>query len=434
MHMRAVTWQGMRRVSVERVPDPVIREPSDAIIRITSTNICGSDLHVYAVLAPFLDRGDILGHEAMGIVEEAGPAARPHVSPGDRVAIPFTISCGRCWMCERALYAQCDTTQNTAQGTGAALFGYSKLYGHVPGAQAEYLRVPQAQFGPIKVPDGPPDDRFVYLSDILPTAWQAARYADIPAGGTAAVYGLGSVGQFASRILLLLGAERVFGVDLVPERLAMATRHGVEAIDASEVDDVPGYIKDQTGGRGPHGVIDAVGMTAHGNRVTRLGQNAAASMPRRLGRKIARGVSVDSTKALRNAIDTVCRGGTVSISGVYGGAIDPLPMMAMFDKGVQLRMGQCHVKRWVDEIMPYLEDPGDPLATEDMASHYLPLEDAPHGYELFETKAEGCTKVVLQPDRVSPEVFPGGAGPTEKAAARLNQTAVSSGHPRVAQR
>jgi threonine dehydrogenase-like Zn-dependent dehydrogenase len=425
--MRAVTWQGMRRVSVERVPDPVIREPNDAIIRTTSTSICGADLHVYAVLAPYLDRGDILGHEAMGVVEEVGPAARSHVSPGDRVVVPFTISCGHCWMCERALYAQCETTQNTDDGTGAALFGYSRLHGHVAGGQAEYLRVPQAQFGPIKVPDGPPDDRFVYLSDVLPAAWQAARYADIPAGGVAAVYGLGPVGQFAARSLLLQGAERVFGVDLVPERLAMARRHGVEAIDAGEADDVPAYIKDQTGGRGPHGVIDAVGMETHGNLVTRLGQNAAASMPRQLGRKFARGLSVDSMTALHNAIDTVCRGGTVSISGVYGGTKDPLPMMAMFDKGIQLRMGQCHVKHWIDQIMPYLEDPADPLGTEDMASHYLPLEDAPRGYELFEARAEGCTKVVLQPDRTTPEVFPGGAEPLEKAAARLTRMAGNPG-------
>jgi threonine dehydrogenase-like Zn-dependent dehydrogenase len=421
--MRAVTWQGMRRVSVERVPDPVIREPDDAIIRITSTSICGSDLHVFAALAPFLDRGDILGHEAIGVVEEVGPAARSHVSPGDRVVVPVTISCGRCWMCDRALYAQCETTQNTEHGTGAALFGHSKLYGHIPGGQAEYLRVPQAQFGPIKVPDGQPDERFVYLSDVLPAAWQAARYADVPAGGVAAVYGLGPVGQFAARSLLLRGAERVFGVDLVPERLAMARRHGVEAIDASQVEDVPGFIKDHTDGRGPHGVIDAVGMEAHGNPVSRLGQNAAASIPRPLRRKFPRVLSIDSMKGLHNAIDTVCRGGTVSVSGVYGGATDPLPMMAMVDKGIQLRMGQCHVKRWVDEIMPYLEDPDDPLGTEDMASHYLPLEDAPHGYQLFETKADGCTKVVLQPDRTKPEVFRGGAGPTEKAAIRLQQAA-----------
>ncbi len=417
--MRAVTWQGKRKVGVETVPDPVIRDPGDAIIRVTSTSICGSDLHLYDVLAPFLHRGDILGHESMGVVEEAGSAARSHVAPGDRVVIPFTISCGHCWMCTHALYAQCETTQNTDQGTGAAIFGYSRLYGRVPGGQAEYLRVPQAQFGPIKVPDGPSDDRFVYLSDILPAAWQAARYADVPAGGVAAVYGLGPVGQFAARSALVLGADRVFGVDFIPERLAMARRHGIETIDASDVDDVPAYIKDQTCGRGPHGVIDAVGMEAQGSPVTRVSQNAAASLPRPLGAKVARTLSVDRTGALLNAINTVCRGGTVSVSGVYGGARDHLPMMTMFDKGIQLRMGQCHVKRWIDEIMPHLEDPADPLGTEDMASHYLPLEDAPRGYELFQRRSDGCTKVVLQPDRTKPEAFPGGAGPREKAAARL---------------
>lgn len=424
MQMLAVTWQGKRKVSVEKVRDPVISQPDDAIVRVTSTNICGSDLHLYEVLAPFLDRGDILGHESMGIVEEAGPAARSHVSPGDRVVIPFTISCGRCWMCGHELYAQCETTQNTDQGTGAALFGYSRLYGHVAGGQAEFLRVPQAQFGPIKVPEGPPDDRFVYLSDVLPAAWQAVRYANIPAGGVAAVYGLGSVGQFAARAARLLGADRVFGVDLVPERLAMARRHGVEVIDANAVDDVPAYLKDQTGGRGPHGVIDAVGMESHGSPVTRLSQNAAASLPRPLGRKVGRELFVDRTQALLNAINTVCRGGTISIAGVYRGARDPLPMGTMFDKGIQLRMGQCHVKRWVTEIMPYLLDPADPLGTEDMASHYLPLADAPRGYELFQQKADGCTKVVLQPDRAKPEVFPGGAGPEQKAAARLTRSAM----------
>jgi threonine dehydrogenase-like Zn-dependent dehydrogenase len=406
--MRAVTWQGKRDVRVEQVPDPVIKEPNDAIVRVTSTNICGSDLHLYEVLAAFMEPGDILGHEPMGVVEEVGPAAVGHIAPGDRVVIPFNISCGHCWMCERQLFAQCETTQNREHGKGASLFGYTKLYGQIPGGQAEFLRVPQAQFGPIPVPEGPPDDRFVYLSDILPTAWQAARYADIPPGGTVAVYGLGPVGQFAARSALAMGAGRVFAVDLVPARLEMARRHGAEAVDATAVDDVPAFLLDQTAGRGPDSVIDAVGMEAHGNPVAKIGQEMASRLPGALGEKVAEQFAVDRLKALLDSIRTVRRGGTVSISGVYGGAIDPLPMMDMFDKGIQLRMGQCHVRRWIAEIMPYLEDDTDPLGTADMASHYLPLEQAPEGYEKFQKKAGGCTKVILQPGRTEPEVHPGG--------------------------
>ena len=413
--MKAVTWHGQRDVRVEQVPDPTIKEPDDAIVRITSTNICGSDLHLYEVLAAFLEPGDILGHEPMGVVEEVGPEAAQHISPGDRVVIPFNISCGHCWMCERQLFAQCETTQNREQGKGASLFGYTKLYGQVPGGQAEFLRVPQAHFGPIGVPEGPPDDRFVYLSDILPTAWQAARYADIPEGGSVAVYGLGPVGQFATRAALAMGAERVFGVDLVPERLEMARRHGVEPVNVAAAGDVPAFLRDQTSGRGPDSVIDAVGMEAHGNPVAKIGQEVAARLPGALGAKVAGQFGVDRLKGLLDSIATVRRGGTVSVSGVYGGAIDPLPMMDMFDKGIQLRMGQCHVRRWTDEIMPYLEDDGDPLGTADMASHYLPLEQAPEGYEKFQKKTDGCTKVILQPGRSEPETHPGGLGAVRAA-------------------
>lgn len=408
--MKAVTWQGKRDIRVESVPDPAIQEPDDAIVQITSTNICGSDLHLYEVLAAFMEQGDILGHEPMGIVQDVGPAARDHIAPGDRVVVPFNISCGHCWMCENQLYAQCETTQNQDQGKGASLFGYTKLYGHVPGGQADLLRVPQAQFGPIKVPEGPPDDRFVYLSDILPTGWQAARYADVPRGGSVAVYGLGPVGQFSARSARVQGAERVFGVDFVPERLEMARRHGIETVDANEVEDVPGYLIDSTGGRGPDGVIDAVGMEAKGSRFAEFGQEIAARLPQSVGKPVAEKFGLDRLASLIDSIKAVRRGGTVSIIGVYGGAIDPMPMMEMFDKGIQLRMGQCHVKRWIDEIMPHLLDDSDPLGTADMASHYLPVQDAAHGYEIFQKKAEGCTKVILQPGRTEPEVHPGGRG------------------------
>ena len=253
--MKALVWHGTKDVRVEEVPDPKIEQPTDAIVRITSTAICGSDLHLYDVLGPFLDQGDILGHEPMGVVEEVGPEAGAHVQPGDRVVIPFNISCGHCWMCERQRYAQCETTQTHEYDTGAALFGYTKLYGQVPGGQAEFLRVPMAQFGPVKVPPGPPDERFLYLSDILPTAWQAVEYADIPPGGSVTVFGLGPVGQFATRIARHRGA-RVIGVDYVQERREMARRHGIEVVDPGEVDDVPEAVRELTGGRGSNAVIE----------------------------------------------------------------------------------------------------------------------------------------------------------------------------------
>lgn len=300
-------------------------------------------------------------------------------------------------MCDRGLYAQCETTQNRDHGTGASLFGYTKLYGHVPGAQAEYLRVPQAHFGPIVVPEGPPDERFVYLSDIIPTAWQAVAFADIPKGGSVAVFGLGPVGQFCARIARLHGADRVFGIDLVPERLDMARRHGIDVVDAHQIDDIPAYLREETDGRGPDAAIDAVGMESHGSPLARAGQTVASMLPDAIGKPVAENYSVDRLSALVDCIDTVRRGGTLSITGVYGGALDPLPMLQMFDKGIQIRMGQCHVKRWIDEIMPYLLDDADPLGTEDMATHHLPLDDAPHGYEIFQKKEDGCIKVVLHP-------------------------------------
>ena len=261
--MKAVTWHGVEDMRVDNVADPTISEPTDAIVRITSTAICGSDLHLYKPLGMWLEEGDIVGHEPMGIVEEVGPDVT-HVRPGDRVVIPFNISCGNCWMCDRQYFAQCETTQVREYGNGAALFGYTKLYGQVPGGQAEYLRVPQAHFGPIKVPHDHPDERFLFLSDILPTAWQAVQYADIPKGGSVTVFGLGPVGQFCTRVARYLGADRVFGVDSVPERLGMARRHGIETIDMNDVDDGAAAIVELTGGRGTDGVVDAVGMEAHG--------------------------------------------------------------------------------------------------------------------------------------------------------------------------
>jgi threonine dehydrogenase-like Zn-dependent dehydrogenase len=334
----------------------------------------------------------------MGIVEEVG-AEVDGLRPGDRVVIPFQIACGSCEMCAAGLPTQCRTTQVTEHDMGAALFGYTELYGSVPGAQAEYLRVPQAQYGPIKVPEGPPDDRFVYLSDVLPTAWQAVRYADVPPGGTLAVLGLGPIGRMSCRVARHLGAGRVIGVDLVPERLEGARRDGVTVFDLRDFDDQEGLldaVRDLTGGLGPDAVIDAVGTEAHGSPAAHLVQQAAGVLPQRWAAKAMQKAGVDRLGALELAIAMVRRGGTISISGVYGGMADPLPMLALFDKQVQLRMGQANVRRWSDEILPLLTDE-DPLGVDDFASHHLPLEEAPAAYEMFQKKADGATKIVFRP-------------------------------------
>ncbi len=395
--MKALTWHGKRDVRVDTVPDPSIQEATDAIVRITTTAICGSDLHLYEVLGPFIKEGDILGHEPMGIVEEVGPGIS-HIKAGDRVVIPFNISCGSCWMCDRHLFAHCETTQVREQGMGAAFFGYTELYGEVPGGQAEFLRVPQAHFGPIKVPEGPPDEHFVYLSDVLPTSWQAVEYAGIPEGGSVAVYGLGPIGQMSSRIARHRGA-RVLAVDLVGERLDMARRHGIEVLDALEHDDVPGVIRELTEGRGTDSVIDAVGMEAHGSPVGKAAHTLAGLLPDAAAQKLMKTAGADRLAVLNLCFDSVRRGGTISISGVYGGTADPINMLKLFDKGVQIKMGQAHVKRWIDDIMPLLsgDGDGDPLGVGDLATHKMPLEQAPHGYEIFQKKQDGAIKVLLQP-------------------------------------
>ena len=394
--MRAVTWQGKRDVRVEDVPDPTIEQPTDAIVRITSSGLCGSDLHLYEVMTPYMTPGDVLGHEPMGVVEAVGSAVTD-LSPGDRVVIPFNISCGHCFMCDEQLYSQCETTQVTEYGTGAALFGYSKMYGQVAGGQAELLRVPQAQFGPVKVPHGPPDDRFVYLSDVLPTAWQAVEYADVPVGGSVVVLGLGPIGDMSARIARLRGAEQVIVVDLVPERLDRARRNGFKAIDLSQVDDVCDEVRSMTGGRGADAVIDAVGMEAHGSPVSAAVQKLAGLLPDPVQQKLMETAGVDRLAALYAAIDAVRRGGTVSLVGVYGGAADPLPMLTMFDKQIQFRMGQANVKRWMDDLLPLVTRDDDPLGTEDFATHRIPLESAPQAYADFQTKTDGTIKVLFQP-------------------------------------
>ncbi|MEE1617035.1 alcohol dehydrogenase catalytic domain-containing protein [Brachybacterium sp. J153] len=391
--MRAVTWQGNEHVSVETVPDPILQQPTDAIVRITSTAICGSDLHLYSVLGPFMTPGDIIGHEPMGIVEEVGSEVTG-VRPGDRVVVPFTISCGHCAMCGQGLPSQCETTQVTERGTGAALLGYSKLYGQVPGGQAEHLRVPHADYGLMKVGTELPDDNYLFLSDILPTAWQAVQYAGVPAHRTLAVIGLGPVGQLSARIGRHLGA-RVFGIDPVPERRAMAERHGIEVLDLTE--DTVGEIRERTQGRGPDAVVDAVGMEAEGSPVAGLAQTLAGKLPDAVAQPLMERAGVDRLAALHTAIDLVRRGGTVSLAGVYGGAASPMPLLTMFDKQLQLRMGQCNVRVWTDTLLPLVEDPADPLGVGDLVTHRLPLDEAAAGYDLFQRKHDGCIKVVLDP-------------------------------------
>ncbi len=394
-HMKAVTWHGKRDVRVETVPDPTIEAPTDAIIEVTSTNICGSDLHLYEVLGAFMKPGDILGHEPMGVVREVG-GETGDLRVGDRIVVPFQISCGSCYMCDRQLYTQCETTQVRGQGMGAALFGYSELYGEVPGGQAQLLRVPQAQFTHIKVPAGPPDSRFVYLSDVLPTAWQAVAYADIPDGGSVTVLGLGPIGDMAARIADHLG-HRVIAVDLVPERLARAAERGIHTIDLGRLDAPLGEaIRDLTDGRGTDSVIDAVGMEAHGSPGARLAQQATGMLPDFAAKRLMQTAGVDRLNALYSAIDIVRRGGTISLIGVYGGTADPLPLLTLFDKQVTLRMGQANVKRWVDDIMPLLTD-DDPLGVDTFATHTLPLDQAPRGYEIFQQKRDGAVKVMLKP-------------------------------------
>jgi threonine dehydrogenase-like Zn-dependent dehydrogenase len=380
--VKAVVWHGKEDVRVDTVPDPGLREPTDAIVRVTSTAICGSDLHLYSKLGPVMKEGDVIGHEAMGVVEEVGAEVR-HVAPGDRVVIPFNIACGTCFMCARGLQSQCETTQNRRFGKGASLFGYTHLYGGVAGGQADYLRVPQAQYGPIKVPAGPPDGRFLFLSDVLPTAWQAVEYADVRDGGTVAVWGLGPIGQMAARIAFRLGAGRVLGVDAVPERLAMAQRHGVETIDHESAGDVVEVVRELTDGRGADAVIDAVGLEADGSAFEAALQ--------------ATKLQIDRFHALRRCHDAVRRGGTLSVVGVYAGYIQMFNLGDLFDRQITIRMGQANVRRWSDEILPLLSD-GDPLGTDDLVTHEFPLEEAPRAYELFQKKDDGCIKVVLRPE------------------------------------
>jgi threonine dehydrogenase-like Zn-dependent dehydrogenase len=397
-NVKALVWHGTRDVRVDTVPDPALQEPTDAIIRVTTTGLCGSDLHLYEILGPFLNEGDILGHEPMGIVEDVGSGVG-NLKKGDRVVIPFNISCGTCFMCDQGLQSQCETTQVRDEGMGAALFGYTRLYGQVAGGQAEYLRVPQAQYTHIKVPEAGralPDDRFVYLSDVLPTAWQAVEYASVPDGGSVTVLGLGPIGDMASRIAKYRG-YRVIAVDLVPERLARARDNGIEVLDLREHKEIGDVIREMTAGRGTDSVIDAVGMEAHGAPVARMAQQMTGLLPDAIAAKLMEKAGVDRLSAFHAAIDIVRRGGTLSIVGVYGGMTDPMPMLTMFDKQIQIRMGQANVKHWADDMLPLVVDPADPLGLETFATHRLPLTEAPHAYDIFQKKKDGAVKILFQP-------------------------------------
>jgi threonine dehydrogenase-like Zn-dependent dehydrogenase len=390
--MRAICWHGKGDLRVDNVPDPKILDPGDAIIRITATAICGSDLHLFDGYVPAMESGDIMGHEPMGVVEEVGSAVT-RLKKGDRVVVPFVIACGGCFFCEKTLFSCCDTTNPDAeklsamQGhAGAGLFGYSHLYGGYAGGQAEYLRVPHADVGPIVIRSDQPDEKVLFLSDILPTGWQAAEQANIQPGDTVAVWGCGPVGQMAILSSWLLGAGRVIAIDHVAERLEMARLQGrAEVIDFTD-QDVYDRLQSMTKGRGPDVCIDAVGAEAHG-----LGSVDAVLDKA----KAAVGLTTDRAHALRQAINCCRKGGTVSVPGVYIGFPDKFPMGAAFGKGLTMRMGQTHAQRYLQPLLDRI-DRGE-IDPSFVVTHRLPLEEGPKAYETFRDKKEGCIKVVLRP-------------------------------------
>ena len=388
--MRALTWHGTHDVRVDTVPDPEIVNPRDAIIEVTSTAICGSDLHLYDGVLPGMQQGDILGHEFMGRVVETGPKST--LKKGQRVVVPFTISCGSCFFCKQTMYSACDNTnpaekQDMTEGlfghSVSALFGYTHLTGGYPGGQAEYVRVPFSDVGPIVIPDGMDDDEVLFLSDILPTGWMGAENADIKEGDTVAVWGCGPVGLFAVQSALAMGAARVIAIDEYPNRLALARKLGAEIIDFKRTN-VMEALTEMSGGLGPDAVIDAVGMESHGFAPDTVMDNIKQNV----------GIGADSAHALREAIMCVRKGGTVSIPDVYGGMLDKFPLGALMEKGVQVRSGQTHVQRYLE---PLLEKIGNgELDTTFLISHRLPLEEAPTGYDRFRFNQDDWTKVVLK--------------------------------------
>ncbi|MBW4459790.1 MAG: glutathione-dependent formaldehyde dehydrogenase [Nodosilinea sp. WJT8-NPBG4] len=388
--MKAVCWHGTHDVRVDTVPDPTILNPRDAIIKVTSTAICGSDLHLYDGFIPTMQSGDILGHEFMGEVVETGPGVT-NLKQGDRVVVPFTISCGSCFFCERDLWSLCDNSNPNAWmaekfygHSPSGLFGYSHLLGGYAGGQAEYVRVPFADVGPLKVPDGLSDEQVLFLTDIFPTGYMAAENCDIEPGDTVAVWGCGPVGQFAIRSAFMLGAERVIAIDRVPERLALAQAGGAEILNYEEID--PGEaLKEMTGGRGPDSCIDSVGMEAHGTGPISLYDTV----------KQAVRLESDRPQVLRQAIAACRKGGRVSVPGVYGGFIDKVPMGAFVNKALTMRSGQTHVHKYLRPLLERVQK-GE-IDPSFLITHRLPLEEAPRAYKIFRDKEDNCIKVVLKP-------------------------------------
>jgi len=389
--VKAVCWCGTGRMHVENVPEPRILNPRDAIVRITLTAICGSDLHLYDGFIPTMEKGDIVGHEFMGEVVEVGKSVT-NLKPGDRVVVPFTISCGRCFFCGKQLYSLCDNSNPNAciaemlyGYSPAGLFGYSHMMGGYAGGQAEYARVPFADVGPLKIPDGLRDEQVLFLSDILPTAYQAALNCDIEPGDTVAVWGCGPVGLLTIKCAFLLKAQRVIAIDRFPERLRMAREQCEAEIINYEQTDVREALNEMTGGRGPDACVDAVGLEAHGPGILGMYDRVKTSLM----------LETDRAYALRQAIQACRKGGRVSIPGVYGGLIDKLPMGSAFGKGLTLRMGQTHVQSYMKSLLDLIQNGSiDPSF---LISHRGRLEDAPRLYEIFKRKQDECIKVVMQP-------------------------------------
>jgi threonine dehydrogenase-like Zn-dependent dehydrogenase len=388
--MRAVCWQGKNKVTVETVPDPEILNPRDAIVRITSTAICGSDLHLYNGYIPSMEAGDVLGHEFMGEIVELGSEVK-NLKIGDRVVVPFPIACGSCFFCQRELWSLCDNSNPNAWMaeklwgySPAGIFGYSRLTGGFAGGQAEYVRVPFADVGPMKVPEDMTDEQVLFLTDIFPTGYMGAELCDIKGGDTIAVWGCGPVGQFAIRSAFMLGAGRVIAIDRFEDRLQMARDGGGETLDYT-VDDVPEALRELTAGRGPDACIDAVGMEAHGTGLEYVYDRTKHAMR----------LETDRPLVLREAILACRNGGTVSIMGVYGGFVDKFPIGAVMNRSLTIRSGQAHVHRYLRPLLERIRN-GE-IDPRFVITHRMALDDAPRGYELFKSKQDGCVKVVLTP-------------------------------------
>jgi threonine dehydrogenase-like Zn-dependent dehydrogenase len=388
--MKALCWYGSGDVRIESVPEPQIVNPRDAILRVTSTAICGSDVHLYDGTIPSMQPGDILGHEFMGVVVEVGRDVK-NLAPGDRVVVPFTIACGRCFFCQRKLWSLCDNSNPNAAAveqlygySSSGLFGYSHLFGGYAGGQAEYVRVPFADVGPMKVPEGLTDEQVLFLSDILPTGYMAAENCNIQDRDTVAVWGCGPVGQFAIVSAYWLGARRVIAIDRIPERLEMARRQGQAITINYEEVNVYETLREMTAGRGPDACIDAVGLEAHGTTLDAWYDRVKHAMY----------MATDRPHALRQAINCCRKGGTVSIAGVYGGLLDKVPFGAAFNKGLRLAMGQTHVHRYMQPLLERIQGGFDATFP---ITHRLPLEAAPQAYRIFRDKADQCVKVVLKP-------------------------------------